>query len=91
MFSPRKEVGITHWWCFKSDSRGQLVQCWKIGCLLPLQDCAAVESLQKCGMVATKWDLGSEALLRVERGELLASILEEVGVRREESVGGMLV
>lgn len=38
-------------------------------------------------MVATKWDLGSEALLRVERGELLASILKEVGVRSEENVG----
>lgn len=66
LFSPRKEVGITHWWCFKSDSRGQLVQCWKIGCHLPLQDCGEVESLQKCKIVAKKWNLESEILLKVE-------------------------
>lgn len=47
-----------------------------------------VESLQKCGRVAVKWGLRSETLLRVERGGLLASVLEEVGVRSEEHVAG---
>lgn len=88
LFSPRKEVGITHWWCFKSDSRGQLVQCWKIGCHLPLQDCGEVESLQKCKIVAKKWNLESEILLKVEGKWLLVFFLKMLGARSEGCFGG---